>query len=237
MFTEIEFNITPSKYDDDLLTKATGDVFCDIKNKYLFAIPDTWNLELETKKLRFKDIKEKMIEEGLSVAKANAYYGADSSIDTDAHIIFLTIMNNGKKLKKPLFMGEIKKQGTNDKRLLEGKKKQAIGNAAPDRVAKNYMIASDYCYFCDKDFFPYNVFLHGCDFSEDEITETTKAKLQPLFGTLNQHHPFFDKDIFWTKRGGSCFYQGDDYTYDQLYTICYKCCEIGLKHYIAKYRE
>ena len=134
-------------------------------------------------------------------------------------------------------MGEMKKQGTNEKRMLEGKKKQSIGNAGPDRVAKNYVIASDFCYLCDKFFFPYNVFLHGCDFKENEITTTTKAKLQPFFGTLNNLNPYFDNDIWWGRKGGSCFFQGDDYTYEQLYNICFQCCEIGILYYISKYQE
>ena len=105
--------------------------------------------------------------------------------------------------------------------MIEGKKKQAIGNAGPDRVAKNFEIAADYCFLCDKTFFPYNVFLHGCDFRESEITNTTKAKLHPFFGELNILNPYFDKDIFWARKGGSCFFQGNDYTYEQLYNICF----------------
>lgn len=230
-------NISSSKTDDKLLTIAAKNACDSIKEKYLCNIPDTWNFECGTKKLTFKEIKAEMINEGISIAKADSYYGGNSSIETDAHVIYLIMNVNGKIVRRPIFMGEMKKQGTNDKRMLEGKKKQAIGNAGPDRVAKNFEIASDYCYLCDKDFFPYNVFLHGCDFKESEITGTTKAKLQPFFGNLNTLNPYFDKDIFWARKGGSCFFQGEDYTYEQLYNICFTCCEIGVKHYLSKYSE
>lgn len=228
-------NIPSTRTDDILLTNVTKKVCDDIKDKYLLKIPDTWNFECGAQKITFKDIKEKMVDESISISKADSYYGCLSSIETDACVIFLTMFINGKLKRFPLFMGEMKKQGTNDQRLIEGKKKQSQGNAGTDRVSKNFLIASDYCYLTDKDFFPYNVFLHGCDFSESEITNTTKGKLQPLFGKLNILNPYFDKDIPWARKGGSCFYQGQDYSFEQLYKICFECCEKGIIHYITKY--
>ena len=229
-------NIPSSKTDDELLAIVTQNVCYAIKEKYLCSIPDTWNFECGPKKISFNEIKSKMVNEGIATSKANTYYGIDSSIVTDAYIIYLVIIIENKRVYKPIFIGEMKKQGTNDKRIKEGKKKQSQGNAAGDRVAKNFEIASDYCYLCDKEFFPYNVFMHGCDFKEEEITNTTRSKLQPFFGTLNVLNPYFDKDIFWARKGGSCFYQGEDYSYQQLYKICYDCCEIGVAHYLSKYK-
>lgn len=228
-------SIPSSKHDDDLLTTVTVDVCNAINNSYIFRIPDTWNFECGPKRLTFKDIKRKMINEGISPKKAERYYGVDSSIITDSHIIYLTMKVDGKTIRKPLFLGEIKKQGTNDVRVAEGKKKQAIGNAAPDRISKNFLISSDFCYLSDKELFPYTVFLHGCDFNDVWLTNTMLAKIQPFFGELNKLNPFFDKDVFWNRRGGSCFFQGDNYTYEQLYKICYECCEVGVKHFLKKY--
>lgn len=228
-------NIPSSTLDDATLTTAAMNACESIREKYLCRIPDTWNFECGTKKITFKDIRDEMISEGINPDKAESYYGGPSSIETDAHIIYLTMNIDGKIVRKPIFMGEMKKQGTNDRRLMEGKKKQAIGNAGPDRVAKNFEIASDYCFLCDSRFFPYNVFLHGCDFKESEITTTTKAKLHPFFGTLNILNPYFDKDIPWARKGGSCFFQGEPYTYEQLYKVCFDCCEMGVSHYLEKY--
>ena len=232
------FSIESSKKDDDLLTSVSENICKDLKDNYLSSLPETWNIECGSRKLSFDDIKTALVDSGLSETKASKYYGINSSIETDSHIIYLTIKKGDKIIKKPLFMGEIKKQGTNDKRLAEGKIKQAIGNAAGDRVAKNFLISSDYCYICDKEFFPYNVYLHGCDFNDD-MTNTMKGKLTPLFGTLNKINPWFDKDILiYTAghKGGSCFYQNNDFTYKQLYNLGYECCKIGIEHYLEKYK-
>lgn len=232
------FSITSSKNDDDLLTTVSENICRDLKDKYLSSLPETWNIECGNRKLNFDDIKTALVDSGLSENKASKYYGLASGIETDSHIIYLTIKKGYRIIKKPLFMGEMKKQGTNDRRLAEGKSKQAIGNAAGDRVAKNFLISSDYCYICDREFFPYNVYLHGCDFNDD-MTNTMKAKLTPLFGTLNRTNPWFDKDmLIYTAghKGGSCFYQNNDFTYKQLYDLCYECCRIGIEHYLEKYR-
>lgn len=226
-------NIPSSQKDDALLTLATENACRQIRNEFLPKIHDEWNILCASRKLSFIDIRKKLIENNISKADTEMYYGESSSIETDSHIIILTTPFGD----KPIFMGEMKKQGTNDQRILEGKKKQAIGNAAADRVAKNFVIASDYCYLCDREFFPYNVFMHGCDFSEGEMTTTMKAKLQPFFGKLNNFNPYFDKNIFWARKGGSCFFQKDDFTYEQLYDYVYQCCKEGIEFYIRKYLD
>ena len=230
-------NIPSSTLDDVTLTTAAMNACESIREKYLRRIPDTWNFECGTKKITFKDIRDEMISEGINPDKAESYYGGPSSIETDANIIYLTMNIDGKIVRKPIFMGEMKKQGTNDRRLMEGKKKQAIGNAAPDRVAKNYEIFADFCYNCDCNFFPYNVFLHGCDFSDDEMTGTMRGKLSPFFGDLNVFNPYFDKDVRMSLKGGCCYYQEEDFTVEQLYDYVYKCCEEGIKYFLCKFGE
>jgi hypothetical protein len=232
------YSIPRDRNDEALLMSASSKVFEDIKNEYLFQLPNNWNIECSSPRLFFSDIKSSLLRNGCSLSIAESYYGGNNSIITDAHIIYLTIKDGDIVNKYPLFMGEMKKQGTNNKRIKEGKGKQAQGNAAGDRVAKNYLIASDYCYACDSDFFPYNVFLHGFDFSNSEITTTTKSKLTPLFGSLNVFNPWFDKDaliLLSSHKGGSCFYQEDEFTEDWLMKICYSCCVEGIKHYLKKY--
>ena len=61
----------------------------------------------------------------------------------------------------PILISEAKKQGTNDKRLEEGKKKQGKGNAI-ERAVKNQSEISLYCR--PYDYYPYVVFASGCDF-------------------------------------------------------------------------
>ena len=59
---------------------------------------------------------------------------------------------------------EAKKQGTNDIRLIEGKKKQSSGNAV-ERAHKN--ITEIQNWMCDEVYFPYVMFCMGCDFAEE----------------------------------------------------------------------
>ena len=66
-------------------------------------------------------------------------------------------------VKYPIHVSEAKQQGTNDKREKEGKKKQSLGNAI-ERAAKNYLELKSF--FTPYDYFPYNMFLSGCDFVE-----------------------------------------------------------------------
>jgi type II restriction enzyme len=234
-----EYTITSSRIDDEMLTNVTKNVCNALREKYLCAIPDTWDFECNSKKISFKDIKQLAIASGMPEHKVNMYYGENSSIISDAYIIYLNIYKNENDINRyPLFIGEIKKQGTNDIRMKNGKPRQAQGNAGTDRVSKNFIIASDYCYLIDRDFFPYTVFLHGCDFGVDEISKTTKSKLSPLFGELNKFNPHFDKDmlIYLSQhKGGTCYYQKEVYTYKQLFEACYNCCDYGINHYLSKY--
>lgn len=231
-------NITSSVSDDNLLTSVTDKVFQDIRAKMIFKIPSNWDFELGDKSITFKSIREAAKKKGMSIKTICTYFGQDCRIECDCHIIYLTIKNNDNDIVKfPLFIGEMKKQGTNDRRIEEGLSRQSIGNAGPDRVAKNFYIAATYCYLCDDTFFPYNVFLHGCDFAENEITKTLKSKLEPLFGKLNTFNPYFDKNIPWERKGGCCYYQGEAFSYEQLYDYCFKCCECGIEHYRERFGE
>lgn len=62
---------------------------------------------------------------------------------------------------KIIFIGEAKKQGTNDIRHLEGKKPQAQGNAI-ERMYKN--IEEGRIFFSKESYFSYAIFCKGCDF-------------------------------------------------------------------------
>ena len=215
------------------LDKAVEMAVKEISNKYICSIPDEWDLCIRDKRILFSDIKDKMQENGLSTEKANMYYGLDSSIIVDAKVVELTINNGGTVKSYPLFIGEDKKQGTNDERISEGKARQAIGNAV-ERAAKNYIIVADYCFLHDHNFFPYVIFAHGCDFGDD-ITKTTKAKLMPYVGEINVINPFFDNEIWWARKGGTCFCQNDTFTEEELYKICYEICRIGIEHYLKRF--
>ena len=226
--------------DDELITKVSEDVVRKLFTKFICKLPSNWTLKCSRESIRYADIRKKLLKAGMKQEVIDRYYGGkceNSSIKTDCHIIHISATEeNGEETLYPIYMGEIKHQGTNDKRIAEGKEKQAQGNAGCERIHKNFHVACDYC--VGEDLFPYNVFLYGYDFSEEEITSTTVSKIQPFFGTLNELHPFFDKEfskIAGRPVGGSLFTSGQRFTYEFLFKECYDCCEIGINYYLEKY--
>lgn len=228
-----KLNIASSRKYELILEEATKKVFNDLRNEYLCKIPSNWDFTLDSKKISFKDIRKKMADKGYPISTITKFYGEESSVETDSFIIKVIIKEGDTFIEKPIFIGEDKKQGTNNERIQEGKETQAIGNAI-DRAAKNFIIVSDYCYLCDEDFFPYTIFAHGCDFGEN-ITKTVKSKLSPYIGELNILNPFFDKSFKNSRKGGSCFYQENDFNFDQIYNICYETCVIGINFFLKKF--
>ena len=99
---------------------------------------------------------------------------------------FLSINVNGKKCI--ILTSEQKRQGTNDQRILEGKKKQSNGNAV-ERLAKNVSIFDTL--FSKEDIYPFACFMQGCDFNQNEcnildrVRGITKFILE--FNKINLH--------------------------------------------------
>lgn len=226
--------IPSSKKDDGMLSKVVLDVYDYLQDNYFRLLPDNCDFHLSSNCISYQMIRSAMTSNGIPHNVAEMYYGLESSIVPDSPIIYLSFFDGHTRKLNPLFIGEIKKQGTNDRRLSEGKKKQAIGNAAPDRVAKNYTIAADYCRHANGGFFPYTVFLYGCDFSDDGITNTTKSKLLPFFGSFNTVNPFFDENVKWALKGGSCFYQGERFVERELFDIILSVCREGLRYFFPE---
>ena len=82
---------------------------------------------------------------------------------------------------KPILISEMKVQGTNDTRHKSGLKRQATGNAI-ERAAKNIRGAE--MLFDNVDFFPYVIFVSGCDFHP---CETIAKRLEMMnYGIPNK---------------------------------------------------
>lgn len=80
----------------------------------------------------------------------------------------------------PILISEMKRQGTNNERMAEGKTKQAVGNAI-ERLGKN--LKGFDCLFENDDILPFICFCWGCDV----VDETFLGKLYTLnsFNELN----------------------------------------------------
>ena len=144
-----------------------------------------------------------------------------SFITPDAGFLYATINNED----KPILIGEVKNQGTNDKRLEEGKKKQSKGNAI-ERLGKNVLAIKRFLtgYECN----PFICFGDGCDFSDDSsIVDRVKtiSGFKPL-NTINIKNGCFDN--------GSFFFREKKWTLPEMYDIMLTVALNTLKTYLGE---
>lgn len=136
---------------------------------------------------------------------------------------------------------EQKRQGTNDKRLKEGKKKQQTGNAT-ERIADKLCVAR--LLFGDDDVFPFVAFIQGCDFYEPESLIPDRLKRIFNFIKPNVIHYNWIKLQNHNSVGGSYFMRGhsmndepgtSDFTEEEMYEIMIKIATHSIDYYIKKY--
>jgi len=100
------------------------------------------------------------------------------SLKPDGGILIATFLG----VEYPILIMEDKLQGTNDRRLYEGKKKQSLGNAI-ERAGKNIRGAE--MIFSGLSVFPYLLFTSGCDFHS---CETISKRIEMMnFGYPNHY--------------------------------------------------
>ena len=148
---------------------------------------------------------------------------------------FIYVVING--VKYFLLIGEQKTQGTNDKRLSEGKKRQALGNAV-ERLGKN-LNGLDLL-FIKEEILPFVTFLQGCDFHE---TETIGNRVITIFKGLKKNSINVVKDVIG--RGGCYYMRGhkwdegtygeSDWTVEEMTNIFKKISQLSMEYYIDKY--
>lgn len=173
---------TKSKKDDAVIKIATNEVVTILTEKY-----PNHTFEYRSA-LKFTEIEE------YSQRKFNlsGYDYSKRQILPDGGVVWM----DG---KYPILISEMKRQGTNDERLKEGKEKQASGNAI-ERLGKN-VIGIKVLYEQDS-ILPFICFFWGCDC----LDGTVQGKLY----TLNS---FYDINIFYT---------GAENIYNKPFTILTK---------------
>ena len=102
----------------------------------------------------------------------------------------------------PILISEAKKQGTNDERYKEGKKKQGRGNGI-ERAFKNALAFSQYNEKLDYN--PYVIFACGCDFDTDSSIIDRLWHLT-RFEPMNTNLSLFNEDMT------SVYLKGHHYT-------------------------
>lgn len=132
-----------------------------------------------------------------------------STVKPDGGILYAQIGD----IHYPILVSEAKKQGTNDIRNAEGKKKQAAGNAI-ERACKN--ILEFLIYFDNYDYFPYIVFIYGCDFG-------VGSSINDRLDSMTRYKPRNELYIFDEIKKASVFVQvepyGDTFIFNTLKTV------------------
>lgn len=199
-------------------------VLSDLKNKY-----PTLQFGFEKKKM-LRTIEKLVNGENFTTSKK-------SFITPDGGFLWVKI----KGVKCYILVPEQKRQGTNDKRISEGKVKQGRGNAA-ERLGKN-VDAIDVL-FGDEDIYPFVVFLQGCDFYDEESSIGDRIRTINKFQQMNQINLFWIKLQKYTSIGGSYFMRGhsmneapgtSDWTFDEMYTILIEVATRATDYYLSKY--
>lgn len=157
------------------------------------------------------------------------YHFASSAMRPDGGILSL-VDRVGKR--HPILIAEKKNQGTNDSRLIEGKGKQAKGNAI-ERLGKN--VIGFRTALKTEAIFPFVCFGDGCDFSEDSsILDRVTTIAQ--FGKLNVEHLHnqgsnneFDRGTF--------YFRVAEWTGEEMSTLCLKLTEKSVFYYFSKHGE
>tara|TARA_B100001175_G_scaffold286640_1_gene268501 strand:- start:82 stop:762 length:681 start_codon:yes stop_codon:yes gene_type:complete len=133
-----------------------------------------------------------------------------SGVKPDGGILFAVIGG----FKYPILVSEAKKQGTNDVRMSEGKKKQGKGNAI-ERAFKNW--AEFQIYFENYGYFPYVIFAYGCDFEDG-------SSINDRMDAMTRYKPRNKEYIFHPKQLATIYVQEKPFTneeiFDRIKNIC-----------------
>lgn len=215
-------NVTSSAQESDV-TKALVAVAAGLTEKYgakvLFAHEKQWHLRDIVGELRH------------TYPDMDFHYHFDSSsIRPDGGILYMR-GQKGDKLSYPILITEVKNQGTNDLRALEGLPKQAKGNAI-ERLGKNLIGLRTA--LMRETIFPFVCFGYGCDF-EDDSSILDRVSTMAMFGKLNTTHLHNEEGGKFNR--GSFYFRGPKWTVDEMTTVMSDIADRSILYYFSKYRE
>ena len=157
------------------------------------------------------------------------YHFDTSAMRPDGGILSI-VDHEGKSF--PVLVVEVKNQGTNDLRRIEGKAKQAKGNAI-ERLGKN--VIGFRTAMLGEGIMPFVCFGYGCDF-EDTSSILDRVSTIAMFGPLNQIGVVNEGDNGMFNRG-SFFFREEKWTDLEMGEIMYEVAKRSIHYYFAKYGE
>lgn len=174
-------------------------------------LEDKYNIDIVfEKKIYISEIVDKL---NKLYNKKHCFESEKSFINPDGGFLFVNVNNE----KLPILISEVKNQGTNDRRIREGKKKQAKGNAI-ERLGKNVIALRR---FTEKEkIFPFVCFGYGCDFEK-------KSTILDRIYSISGFNPMNEINLEY----GSFFFQEEKQSKRNVYFKMLKIAEESLKHY------
>lgn len=216
-----------SKLDDKAILQAMYSVIDYLKERFDFENAyKAWELSFE-ENLKVEDMIAHIRRH--NQRQEFDYDYLDRSIIPDGGVLFLVRKDGSEKL--PLLFAEVKRQGTNDSRQKEGKKRQAVGNAI-ERLGKN--LTGIRAMMNHDKVTPFVCFGWGCDFAPEEKTVLSKVSM------LNQFYPLNRTYVF--KRDGSAdrssyapvsmYFREDPWTAEEMTDIMKEIAETTFRYYV-----
>ena len=152
-------------------------------------------------------------------------YNQHSSMRPDGGILRILDMEDN---SYPILIGEMKSQGTNDRRAKEGKPPQSMGNAI-ERLGKN--VIGFRTALMSESIFPFVCFGNGCDF-EGNSSIKDRVVVVAMFGSLNRTYLHLQGERF---NRGSFYFREEPWHEDEMFDISKKIAEQSVYYYFSKY--
>ena len=213
-----------SKYDDRFISRAMSNCISYLNDRFGDHLSG-YQLE-HRKSLSYEYMIQRIKDRGLRNDFDEQFNRR--TIKPDGGVIILRDINNNQP-DKVVLISEVKRQGTNDERVIEGKPRQAHGNAI-ERLGKN--LTGIRAMLNHEDITPFVVFGWGCDFDEEYILG--KMSILNEFYSLNK--------IYVRKQDGnannskyspiSMYVKPERWTQDEMLKILKEVAETSLRYHI-----
>ena len=220
-----------SKEDDKKIVQAQREVEKYLQKRFsdYFTEEQGYYTDLEKNisyEIMYKFIKDKKLRKEFDTSFK------DRIIVPDGGILYLKNKKN-KDFIKVLLIAEVKGQGTNDKRIAEGKKKQVQGNAI-ERLGKNLIGIKSM--MNHESITPFVCFGWGYDFDMEQAGDFVHSKVS----MLNEF--YFLNRIYIFKRDGdsnknffsptSMFFRAKEWEKEEMFEIMKEIAETSFRYYM-----
>ena len=213
-------NVSSSKMEQDVII-ALSQTVEHIRSKFSVNLLHKSNLYLKNVVADLKKLYKNV---------DFTYLFNTSSMRPDGGILYLVSKDEQEIF--PILITEVKNQGTNDLRLLEGKPKQSKGNAI-ERLGKN--VIGFRTALLHEAIFPFVCFGDGCDFAPDSSILDRVITIA-MFGNLNKTR-VHNEGLNGIFNRGSFYFRQKKWTIKEMKNVMSEVAEKSVFYYFSKYGE